>query len=153
MSDRDRRELRPAGPSDYARLAELERLCFADPWDEATLRLYLTSGAVLGFLTTEEPPTGYALFQLLPGETEILRIGIAPGERGRGRGRRLLAACLEELSANGHSAVHLEVRAGNAPARRLYERLGFELTGHRRAYYADGEDALRYSFRGAPLGG
>jgi len=39
---------------------------------------------------------------------------------------------------------HLEVRAGNRPARELYERLGFVVAGRRRAYYGDGEDAVRY---------
>ena len=36
----------------------------------------------------------------------------------------------------------LEVRRGNAAARRLYESLGFEEVGVRRNYYGSGEDAL-----------
>jgi len=38
--------------------------------------------------------------------------------------------------------VLLEVRAGNAGAIALYRAAGFEVTGERRAYYANGEDAL-----------
>ena len=39
--------------------------------------------------------------------------------------------------------VLLEVRASNAPARALYERLGFAVAGVRRRYYHDnGEDAV-----------
>ena len=36
----------------------------------------------------------------------------------------------------------LEVRAGNVPAQRLYEKLGFAADGVRRRYYRDGEDGL-----------
>jgi len=34
------------------------------------------------------------------------------------------------------------VRAGNLPARRLYEKLGYEVAGVRKRYYRDGEDGL-----------
>ena len=38
---------------------------------------------------------------------------------------------------------YLEVRAGNVPARRLYQRHGFREAGVRKQYYPDnGEDAL-----------
>lgn len=37
----------------------------------------------------------------------------------------------------------MEVRAGNAAAIAMYQQhLGFATVGRRRAYYADGEDAL-----------
>ncbi|HEX9801516.1 MAG TPA: GNAT family N-acetyltransferase [Thermoanaerobaculia bacterium] len=149
--------LAPAGPDDLDDLARLEAACLPDPWSRDEIALYLGSGALAGFRLVAAPDDraalAFALFQLLPGEAELLRLGVAPEARGRGRGRRLLAAALEHLRAGGRPVCHLEVRAGNRPARGLYETLGFRLVGRRRAYYADGEDAVRYRLGTASAGG
>jgi ribosomal-protein-alanine N-acetyltransferase len=42
----------------------------------------------------------------------------------------------------GAVKVHLEVAAGNTPARALYDTVGFTEAGRRRRYYSNGEDAL-----------
>jgi ribosomal-protein-alanine N-acetyltransferase len=86
--------------------------------------------------------SGYACFRLGGGEAELLRIAVAPAERGRGIARRLLAAGLERLRAAGVASCFLEVRPGNASALAVYRALGFELCGRRRSYYRDGTDAL-----------
>jgi ribosomal-protein-alanine N-acetyltransferase len=50
---------------------------------------------------------------------------------------------LDEAKRLGARRATLEVRAGNAGARRLYERLGFYVAGTRRNYYTNPvEDAL-----------
>lgn len=145
------------GADDLDAVAELERLCLPDPWTRADLALYFDSGAVAGWRLVElsVPPAtvAYALFQLLPGEAELLRLGVLPARRRRGLARRLLGDSLVRLAAGGRPDCHLEVRAGNAAARALYERLGFRLAGRRRAYYSDGEDAVRYSRREGSAGG
>jgi ribosomal-protein-alanine N-acetyltransferase len=137
------------GAGDLDAIAELERLCLPDPWTRADLDLYFGSGAVAGWRLVEraQPPAtiAYALFQLLPGEAELLRLGVVPARRRHGLGSRLLGDCLARLATSGRRDCHLEVRAGNRAARALYERLGFRLAGRRRGYYADGEDAVRYS--------
>lgn len=43
---------------------------------------------------------------------------------------------------NGQSTAWLEVRASNAGAVSLYEKLSFTRTAVRRGYYSDGEDAI-----------
>jgi len=50
---------------------------------------------------------------------------VLPAARGRGIGRRLLAAVIEHAQAHGYCAVTLEVRADNAAAQALYRSLGF----------------------------
>ena len=59
-------------------------------------------------------------------------MGVRRECRGRGIGRQLGEAVIAALRRQGEIArVDLEVRADNAPAIRLYERLGFVLEGRR----------------------
>ena len=64
----------------------------------------------------------------------VLGMGVASTHRGRGVGRRLLAATLELATAGGISRVELIVRADNAPAIGLYRAFGFETEGVLRDY-------------------
>jgi ribosomal-protein-alanine N-acetyltransferase len=151
---RGRALLRPAGADDVETLARLEASCFAEPWRADELALYLGSGAVEALLLElGGEARGYALFQLLPGEAELLRIGVLPSARRDGLGGELLAGALARLAHAGRPVCHLEVAADNRPARALYERLGFRVTGLRSGYYADGRDAFRYLRNAGGAGG
>lgn len=150
-------EIVPAGPAEAVDLARLERACLPDPWSEEELALGFGSGALAAWRLVVSGSTaeavGYALFQLLPAECELLRLGVVPAARRRGLGAALLDATLDRMSADGRPVCHLEVRAGNVAARALYERLGFVVVGRRRAYYPDGEDAVRYRRAATVRGG
>ena len=92
-----------------------------------------------GFVAVDEEgrPIGAVWLRLLRGEergfgyvddrTPELGVAVLAGHRGRGVGTRLLAR-LVEAAACEFECVSLSVSAGN-PARRLYERLGFEEVG------------------------
>jgi len=61
----------------------------------------------------------------LPGDLRIIDIALLPGYRGRGIGGALVVGLQDQARAEGRTvSIHVEV--GN-PARRLYERLGFEV--------------------------
>ena len=65
-------------------------------------------------------------------EIRIVDIALAPKFRGRGIGTGLLRALMDEAGASGRSlSIHVEM---NNPARRLYERLGFEPAGEHGVY-------------------
>ena len=67
-------------------------------------------------------------------------MGLLPGYRGRGLGRRLLEAAIEACWDAGIERIELEVFASNARAIALYEKLGFVTEGvKRRARKLDGE--------------
>ena len=65
-------------------------------------------------------------------EAHILSIAVHPDSHGQGVGGRLLAEGLAYLQGRGVRRVRLEVRPGNAPALRLYEKFGFLPAGRTR---------------------
>jgi ribosomal-protein-alanine N-acetyltransferase len=147
--------LRAAEPSDLEALARLEAVCFADPWQAADLAPWLNPerGAVrIAQRVGADRPVGAAVFALLPGEAELLRVAVEPALRRQGVARELLLAALAELVRGGRPDCFLEVRAGNTAALALYERLAFHTVALRRHYYPDGEDALICRRHGGTLG-
>lgn len=71
----------------------------------------------------------------------VLGMGVASTHRGRGVGRRLLAATLELAAAGGLTRIELIVRGDNAPAIGLYRSFGFETEGVLRDYIRIGGSA------------
>lgn len=136
-------EIRPMREEDLPFVAETERELFSDAWSERALADELASPFAKSYLLWENGvPCAYGLFRLLAGEGEVLRIGTLPNHRRKGFARAVLE-CF--LANNNAERVFLEVRAGNAPARGLYESLGFRPVFTRKNYYRDpAEDAVIY---------
>ena len=89
---------------------------------------------------------GYAVSWTVAGESHLLNIAVAPARRGAGIGRVLLRECIRRGARAGATRIHLEVRAGNEEAQRLYRAEGFAFLGIRKGYYIDtGEDAVLLS--------
>jgi ribosomal protein S18 acetylase RimI-like enzyme len=68
---------------------------------------------------------------------------IHPDSRGRGIGRALVEHSFEEARRHGFDALMFNLVLESNPARRLYERLGFEAVG-RVPSAVEGEDAVIY---------
>jgi ribosomal-protein-alanine N-acetyltransferase len=139
--------VRPASLVDLERITWLETTCFADPWPAPLLRgEFVHPGAVLLVAGSDiDAPGGYACLRLGGGEAELLRVAVAPAARRQGLATALITSGLARVGRAGARRCHLEVRVDNAPARAVYERLGFTATGTRPRYYRDGTDALIYS--------
>jgi len=71
-------------------------------------------------------------FEPGPHTAELVSMWVHPQARGQGVGRVLVETVLQWARTEGHSIVHLWVTETNDPARRLYERCGFALTGERK---------------------
>jgi [ribosomal protein S18]-alanine N-acetyltransferase len=136
--------LRTAGKEDLTRIAWLEDAAFEDSWPYELLAYELTHprGIVLLASWDGEPAAGYAAFRHGGGESEILRLAVAPEARRRGVARALVTSGLERLRQERVESCHLEVRMDNEGAIAFYHALGFVRTGRRRSYYRDGSDAL-----------
>lgn len=97
----------------------------AEPWVD--LDGFLVSddpdrpGELLGFCWTRIHPSTATE----PALGEIFVIGVAPAHHGRRLGATLVLAGLDHLAWRGIGTGMLYVEHDNAPARRLYERLGF----------------------------
>lgn len=57
----------------------------------------------------------------------IRRLGVHPGYRGQGIGRRLMEMCIEHARANGETTLALHTSSIMPDARHLYSKLGFTL--------------------------
>lgn len=72
-------------------------------------------------------PVGCGALRLIDDDTgELKRMYVAPGERGRGLGRRLVVALEAEARARGARRLVLETGIRQHAAIALYERCGFE---------------------------
>ena len=132
--------IQPVGPAHAAVLAAIHGAAFPhEAWGAGALQVQLEMQSVLGLL---DDRGGLALLRVTADEAEILTIGVIPGMRRRGIGRDLLDECMRRTRALGARSLFLEVGVRNRAARALYEASGFVEVGHRRHYYANGEDAL-----------
>jgi ribosomal-protein-alanine N-acetyltransferase len=78
-------------------------------------------------------------------EWELENIVVAEDVRGKGVGKQLIHKLFTQAQEANSNLVFLEVRESNASARRFYEKLGFQETGRRKAYYSNPtEDAILY---------
>lgn len=136
----------PATEAEISQIAELERICFSDPWSEAVLTESLANPYYRFLVATDGAEVlGYAgMFLTLP-EAQIANIAVAPVARRKGIGRELLRALCSAAQNAEAECIFLEVREHNLGAIALYEGEGFGLVGQRRNYYSNPtEDGLIY---------
>ena len=121
--------------------AELERQNFSEPWPEIAVRSELTNKLSLWLVAMDgETVVGYVGSQTVLQEADMMNIAVADTHRRRGIARMLVEELIRQLDAY---QLTLEVRASNAPAIALYEKLGFTQVGLRKNYYhKPKEDAL-----------
>ena len=92
-------------------------------------------GALCLFAVCEGTPRGYALLRFVADECELLSLGVDPGLRRCGIGRRLMDAVRARCRAHGTARLFLEVRESNLAARSFYRAQDFVEIGRRRNYY------------------
>jgi ribosomal protein S18 acetylase RimI-like enzyme len=95
---------------------------------------------------------GYACFGSVPGsraDWDLYWIAVDARLQGRGIGRELLRAAVEQARAAGAARVLIETASKPlyAPTREFYERAGAELIGRQPDHYATGDDKLVYAIR------
>ena len=127
-----------------SQIAQLEKRCFSDPWSENSIRSELTGRLSLWVVALDgDTVAGYVGSQSVLGESDMMNVAVAPEYRRRGIAQALILELIRRLARQGNHSLMLEVRASNAPAIALYEKLGFAQVGRRPNYYRNPkEDAL-----------
>jgi ribosomal-protein-alanine N-acetyltransferase len=142
-------KIRTATPEDIPFLLQLEHdSTTAAHW---TLQQYTDlfrdgagAGRLVLLLEREDVLLGFLVAHHIASEWELENIVVSFTERRKGIGGRLMGA-LMDAAGQSASAVFLEVRESNHPARRFYQKTGFHQSGVRKSYYRDPpEDAILY---------
>jgi ribosomal-protein-alanine N-acetyltransferase len=136
---------RTLAESDLDEIVAIETAAFSNPWTRAMYLRELQNPDVsfLYVLRMDGRITGFCSFWLVLDEIHINNLAVLREYHGQGLGTALLSHVLEAGASRGATRATLEVRRSNAPARRLYERLGFEVAATRPNYYlSPPEDAL-----------
>jgi ribosomal-protein-alanine N-acetyltransferase len=141
------------GPEAAEVLAALHADALGPGWPAAEFRKILEAPGSFCLLVGRDPPLGMLAAWTAADEAEILALAVTAAARRRGYARDLVAAAIAEAGRRGARALFLEVGAANAPARALYQALGFRQAGQRRNYYkrpGGAEDALILRLEIAP---
>ena len=117
-------------------VAELEKLCFSQPWNKTSLELLLKEGIGVGMTCSSDGKVcAYGGMIVAVDEGQITNIATHPDYRRRGYGRAIVESLQKYAKNNGLDSISLEVRESNKAAIELYTRLGFKVEGKRKDFY------------------
>ena len=117
-------------------VAEIEKVCFSDPWSLNSINSELDNPLSLWLVALDgDRVAGYVGSQTVLGGSDMMNLAVLPEYRKQGIGERLVNELAEHLKENGASCLVLEVRQSNEPAISLYTKLGFQQVGLRPNYY------------------
>ena len=150
-------QIGPIVESDRAKLAALLGRIEQFAPDEVGVALELIDAALregdasgYGCLVARDEagePLGYTCVGPTPmteATWDLYWIAVAPEQQGRGVGRALYGALTAHLAARGGRQVRIETSSKESYAATggFYERIGFEVCGRLRDFYAPGDDLL-----------
>lgn len=119
-----------------SQIAALEKQFFSAPWDENSIASELDNELSYWLAALDgDMVAGYVGSQTVLGESDMMNLAVHPDYQRQGIGEKLVLALIEVLKEKGSHCLTLEVRASNLPARKLYEKLGFQTVGKRKNYY------------------
>ena len=136
--------IRAAEAKDLYGIEELEQQCFSFPHTFSQLESELGDPLyTLLVAETEEKILGYAGLMHVEDEGYITNIAVQKDARRKGIAQALLSSFDELAEELKLAFISLEVRSGNLPAIRLYEKNGYQRQSVLRDYYSSPrEDGL-----------
>ncbi|MFQ5470163.1 MAG: ribosomal protein S18-alanine N-acetyltransferase [Gammaproteobacteria bacterium] len=131
--------------NDLSSVLSIEQSSYDFPWSLQIFKDCLKVKYCCRVVLYENEIVGYGIMSFGAGEAHILNLCIRNDLRRQGLGRSFLAWLIDEARLLNVENMFLEVRPSNTAAIRLYESVGFNEIGLRKAYYpTDGgrENAL-----------
>ncbi len=123
-------------------VAQLEKLCFSQPWSQNSLELLTKEGIGMGVVCSSDGQVcAYGGMMVAVDEGQITNIATHPDYRRRGYGRAVVEALIKFAKNNGLDSISLEVRESNRAAIELYTKLGFKVEGKRKDFYTKPTEA------------
>ena len=117
-------------------VAELEKMCFSQPWSKSSLELLTKEGIGVGMVCSKDGKVcAYGGMIVAVDEGQITNIATHPDYRRQGYGRAVVEALVKHARMNGLDSISLEVRESNRAAIDLYTKLGFKVEGKRKDFY------------------
>lgn len=130
---------------DLEEVIRLDHASFSLPWPESSFRFEIEKNECsrCWVALLDHEIVGIMVAWLIVDEIHIATFAVDPDYRRQGIAQKLLVHTLVDGFESGGKIGFLEVREGNLPARRLYEKFGFVDVGIRKNYYKDnGENAV-----------
>ncbi len=122
--------------SHVPQIAALEKKCFSDAWSQRSIASELENPLSLWLAAVDgDTVAGYIGSQAVMGEADMMNVAVSEEYRRQGIAEQLVLMLIQKLAEKGNYQLSLEVRVSNAPARALYEKLGFRQVGLRPKYY------------------
>ena len=142
---------------DLSEVVTIENECFDPPWPFSTFFMLAIRGGVMRDNEGELQMVVYENagkiaayvvweYDIIMKEGHLLNIAVTKNFQRQGIGTLLAEYFLNSLKRSMATRCFLEVREGNLPARRFYERLGFHPIDRSIDYY-ESEDAIIYEIR------
>ena len=122
---------------------QLDQIALNGFWSEQQWKKELTDSKrlCLGLLNNSEL-LSFACGWIVIDELQITAIAVHPHYQRMGMGKKILSNLLLQAKSLGLKKATLEVKSNNASAKALYKSLNFKLSGKRKKFYRDGNDAL-----------
>ncbi|CAK0770098.1 (Ribosomal protein S18)-alanine N-acetyltransferase [Gammaproteobacteria bacterium] len=118
------------------------------PWSKQLFEDCLRVGYCCWVCGDSDILCGYGILSVGAGECHVLNVCVVPKLRSQGLGRYLMRHLLHLGKRHRSDTAFLEVRVSNQTAIHLYQTLGFNEIGTRRAYYparSGREDAIMFA--------
>ncbi len=128
--------------ADLDQVLVLEQVIFPEPWGRECFPVGNGRPGILNLVAESEGRVAGYVMAWGQDRLHLVNIAVAPESRGKGLGRKLMAAAEEFGRSIGAGLLWLEVRESNRSARSFYQSLGLVPVRVRKQYYSNGEDAI-----------